>query len=147
MDKRKLLDKIIKEQQKIIDNLEVNVERFRKASDLDEDSTLSPEDFSHQTEAKDMQFRFEKLLRFSAQDMNFLQNLSAEKLEEIEKGSTIETEKNYFFVGVSTANFKFEDKEVICFTEKAPIFKKLKDKKLGETFKISNQEMKILDIQ
>lgn len=147
MSKQKLLNKIIDEQQKIIENLEVNVERFRKASDLDEDSTLNPQDFSHQTEAKDMQLRFEKMLNSSRKDLNFLKNLSLEKLNRIEKGSMIETEKKYFFVGVSTANFKFENKEVICFSEEAPIFKKLKNKKIGDTFKIGENELKILNIQ
>jgi hypothetical protein len=146
MEKQKLLDKIIEEQQKIIENLQTNIEFFRKASDLDEDSTLDPQDFSHQTEAKEMQLRFEKMLNSSRHDLNFLKNLSAKKLAGIEKGSTIETEKYYFFIGVSTANFKFEGKVVICFTEDAPIFKKIKDKKIGELFKIGEQELKILSI-
>ncbi|MBC7557697.1 MAG: hypothetical protein H7195_12135 [Chryseobacterium sp.] len=146
MDKQTLLNKIIEEQQKIIENLETNVERFRKASDLDEDSTLSPQDFSHQTEAKDMQLRFEKMLNSSQHDLNFLQNLSVKKLDGIEKGSVIETEKFYFFVGVSTANFKFAGKEMICFTEEAPIFKKIQHKNTGESFKMGNQDLTILNI-
>lgn len=146
MDKKKLLDKIIEEQEKIIENLEVNVERFRKASDLDEDSTLDSQDFSNQAQAKEMQLRFEQFLRSSQQDLNFLQNLPEERTDKIERGSVIETDKFYFFVGVSTANFKFGGKEVICFTEQAPIFKKIQQKNAGDTFKMGEKELKILSI-
>lgn len=147
MDKQELLNKIIEEQEKIKENLESNVNRYKIASDLEENSASDPDELSHQTEAKDMQLRFEKLLRFSEQDLNFLQNLPADALEDIEKGSVIETKNTYFFVGVSTANFKYNGKEVICFTEEAPIFNKIKDKKVGDTFKIGEQELEILDIK
>ena len=147
MEKKKLLDKIIEEQQKIIENLEINVERFRKASDLDEDSTLDSQDFSNQAQAKEMQLRFEQFLRSSKQDLHFLQNLPEEITDKIERGSVIETDKFYFFVGVSTANFKFNSKEVICFTEQAPIFKKIQQKIAGDTFKMGEKELKILYIQ
>ncbi|MGS0747822.1 hypothetical protein [Halpernia sp. GG3] len=147
MEKKKLLDKIIEEQGKIIENLKVNVERFRKASDLDEDSTLDSQDFSSQAQAKEMQLRFEQFLRSSKQDLNFLQNLSEEITDKIERGSVIETDKFYFFVGVSTANFKFNGKEVICFSEQAPIFKKIQQKNVGDTFKMGENELKILDVQ
>lgn len=147
MEKKKLLDKIIEEQGKIIENLKVNVERFRKASDLDEDSTLDSQDFSNQAQAKEMQLRFEQFLRSSKQDLNFLQNLSEEITNKIERGSVIETDKFYFFVGVSTANFKFNGKEVICFSEQAPIFKKIQQKNVGDTFKMGENELKILEVQ
>ena len=146
MDKKKLLDKIIEEQEKIIENMEVNVERFRKASDLDEDSTLDSQDFSNQAQAKEMQLRFEQFLRSSQQDLDFLKNLPQEKTDKIERGSVIQTDTFYFFVGVSTANFKFDGKEVICFTEQAPIFKKIQQKNAGDSFKMGENELKILDI-
>ena len=146
MDKQKILDKIMEEQEKIRKNMKSNVDRYKIASDLEENSASDPDELSHQTEAKDMQLRFEKLLRFSEQDLYYLKNLSADELSNVEKGSVIETENTYFFVGVSTANFKYEGKDVICFTEDAPIFDKIKNKKVGESFKMGAQDVKILSI-
>lgn len=146
MNKRELLDSIIEEQKKVTENLEANVKRYSTASDLEENSA-DPDELSHQTEAKDMQLRFEKMLHSAEHDLSFLENLGAEKLETIEKGSIIETETHYLFVGVSTTNFNFDGKNVICFTEEAPIYKELENKKIGDSFKIGDNEMEIINIQ
>ena len=49
--KREAIIKIIIEEQKVvIESLQKSVEQYKIASDLDEESTHDPEDFSHQTE-------------------------------------------------------------------------------------------------
>lgn len=63
MKREEILDKIIEEQQRVIDNLQQSVDRYKTASDLDEDDTSDPDDLARQTEAKDMQLRYEKCSR------------------------------------------------------------------------------------
>ena len=146
MKREEILDKIIEEQQKVIDNLKMSVERYKTASDLDEDDTSDPDDLARQTEAKDMQLRFEKLLKKEQADMNYVLAEKEVNHTEIEPGALIETEKNYFFIGVPLPVFKINDKEVYCISPEAPMFLKLKNKKVDDTVEMGNHSFEIKKI-
>lgn len=146
MDKATILSKIIDEHQKVIDNLKSSVERYKHESDMDEDNTLDPDDYARQNEAKDMQLRFEKMLKEAKQNLKFLEDSKAEIKDKIEAGTLVETDKNYLFVGVSVPVFKFENKEVISFSEDAPIYKNVKNRKIGDIFEIGKNKFEIKKI-
>jgi hypothetical protein len=146
MDKAIILSKIIDEHQKVIDNLKASVERYKTASDMDEDNTLDPDDYARQTEAKDMQLRFEQKLKAAKQKLQFLEDSKKETKEEIEPGTLMETDKNFIFVGVSVPVVKYEGKEIICFSEDAPIYKSIKGKKIGDIFEIGENKFEIKKI-
>ncbi len=142
--KREAIIKIIIEEQKVvIESVQQSVERYKIASDLDEESTHDPEDFSHQTEAKDMQLRFEKTLVDAEQSLAFLNGELEQKHDKIEKGSLIETDQNILFVGISVPVFSFENKDVITFSENAPVFQNLKGKNVGEIVEIGTKSLQI----
>ena len=140
MKRKDIITKIIEEQKKVIESLESSVERYRIASDLDEESTHDPEDFSRQTEAKDMQLRYEKMLRNAESEMVFLEKETELSHETIENGSIIETEKNFYFVGISVPVIKLKEKQIISFSEDAPIFQNMKGKKTGVEVKIGDNK-------
>ena len=140
MKRKDIITKIIEEQKKVIESLESSVERYRIASDLDEESTHDPEDFSRQTEAKDMQLRYEKMLRNAESEMGFLEKETELSHETIENGSIIETEKNFYFVGISVPVIKLKEKQIISFSEDAPIFQNMKGKKTGDEVKIGDNK-------
>ena len=146
MERIEILNKIIKEQKKIIESLENSVERYKIASDLEENSSSDPEDLSHQAEAKDMQLRYEKMLRIEQQNLDLVEKQIDETHEEIEDGAIIKTDENYLFVGISVPSFEYEGKDVISFSDDAPIFKNIKDKKIGDKITIGDQEMEIKSI-
>lgn len=143
--KREAIIKIIIEEQKVvIESLHQSVERYKVASDLDEESTHDPEDFSHQTEAKDMQLRFEKTLKEAEASLTFLKGELKQNHDSIENGSLIETDQNFLFVGISVPVFEFEGKDVITFSENAPVFQNLRGKNIGELVEIGSNSLKIL---
>ena len=146
MEKNTILSKIIDEQNKIIANLQSSVEHYKNDSDMDEDNTLDPDDYARQNEAKDMQLRFEKLLKEALLNLKFIENSKSEVKDKIEAGSLVETDKNYFFVGVSVPVFKFENKEVISFSEDAPVYNNVKNRKIGDIFEIGNNSFEIKKI-
>ncbi len=146
MKREVILNQIIEEQHKVIDNLKMSVDRYKSASDMDEESTHDREDFSHQSEAKDMQLRFEKMLSNALQSLTFLENEKEMEHTEIENGTVVETDKNYLFVGVAVPVFEINEKEVISFSEAAPIFGKIKGKTVGETVKIGENVFEILGV-
>lgn len=135
--------KIIEEQKKVVESLQQSVNQYKTESDMDEESTHDPEDFSHQTEAKDMQLRFEKTVKAAEQNLRFLENEKEKLHDKIENGCLIETDKNFLFVGISVPVFKIGDKEVISFSEEAPIFENIKGKKVGEEVKVGDRSFVI----
>ena len=146
MKRKQIILKVIEEQNKVIESLENSVNRYKIASDLDEESTHDPEDFSHQTEAKDMQLRYEKMLRNAENDLNFLEKEIENPHESIENGSIIETETTLFFVGISVSMIQLQNKELISFSEEAPIYKDIKNKKIGDKLKIGENTHTIISI-
>lgn len=146
MNRKDIINKIIEEQKKVIESLENSVERYRTASDIDEESTHDPEDFSRQTEAKDMQLRYEKMLNNAEIELNFLEKETDLSHEIIENGSIIETEKNFYFVGISVPVISADKKQIISFSEDAPIFQNMKGKKTGNEVKIGDNKEVISSI-
>lgn len=146
MERTDILNKIIEEQKKVIESLENSVERYKIASNLEENSSSDPEDLSHQTEAKDMQLRYEKMMRMEKQNLSFIENELNETHSEIENGVLILTNKNYLFIGISVPAFDYKGKEVISFSDDAPIYNNIKDKKTGDKVKIGDQELEIVSI-
>ncbi len=143
MKRAELLQRIIEEQNKVIQNLKESVERYKSASDLDEDDTADPDDYARQTQAKDMQLRYEKMLIKEKNDLTFVLSEKDTSHTEIEPGSIVETENHYFFIGVALPAFKVEDKEVFCVSPEAPIFGKLRGKKIGDLIEMGNNNFKI----
>lgn len=146
MKREIILKKIIEEQQKVIDNLKQTVERYKTASDIDEDDTMDPEDLSQQTQAKDMQLRYEKMLNAAKTELAFLEDEIANPHDKIEDGALIETNKNWLFVGISVPVFKVEEKDVISFSDDAPIFKHIVGKNVGDPIQIGNNQFEIKSI-
>ena len=141
-----ILNKIIQEQNKVIRSLQQSVDQYKAASDMDEESTHDSEDFTNQSIAKDMQLRFEKMMTEAVRNLNFLEKEKEITHTEIENGSLIETDKNYVFIGISVPVIKVEDKEVISFSVKAPIFEEIKGKNSGDIVKIGDNSFKIQSV-
>ena len=146
MKRAEILQRIIEEQNKVIQNLQESVDRYKSASDLDEDDTADPDDYARQTQAKDMQLRYEKMLVKEKNDLNFVLSEKETSHTEIETGSVVETENHYFFIGVALPAFKMESKEVFCISPEAPIFGKLRGKKTGDTIEMGSNTFKITSI-
>ena len=134
MDKAKILSAIIDEQEKVINNLKASIERYKQESNMDEDNTLDPDDYARQNEAKDMQLRYENMLKSAKHNLNFLEDSKTKINDKIEAG------------GVSFPIFKYAEKDVISVSEDAPIFKTLKAKKTGENLEFGKNSFKILKI-
>lgn len=146
MKRTDIIHIIIEEQNAVIDSLKQSVDRYKIASDLDEESTRDPEDFSQQTQAKDMQLRYEKMLKEAERNLSFLEGELKLTHDKIEKGTLVETDKNFLFVGISVPVFKFENKEVIAFSDQAPVFQNIKGKNKGQTVEVGPNVLQIIDI-
>lgn len=146
MKKTAIIDAIIKEQQKVIIDLEKAKEIYRKSSDIDEEDTIDPEDLSHQAEAKEMQMNLEVKLTRQNQMITALENYKKEQVDEIQEGALVETDKLYIFVGVVAHPLEVDGKKVLTISKNAPIMEKLKGKNVDDTIEIGNDIHYIVSI-
>lgn len=146
MKKSEIRDLIIQHQKELVQDLEQAVKKLREDSDMDEDSLKDSEDFSHQNESKEMERRINEQLKIAKADLTIIQNCAEKSFGGVHFGAFVETDKNSFFVCIPTAPFEVGGKNVIGISDHAPIFYKMKDKKVGETFVMANITYKILSI-
>lgn len=146
MTKNNVINNIIDEQKTIINNLENSVSRYKIASDIDENDSIDPEDFSHQDEANEMQLRYEQMLIQAKTNLEVLESYQNKSSSTIESGALIETEDLYIFIGISLQQFKLNGKNVITISELAPIYNTIKEKTIGEKITVGTIENIILSI-
>jgi hypothetical protein len=146
MNKNEIIKSIINEQNVVISTIENSVSRYKNASDIDENDSIDPEDFSHQDEAKEMQLRYEQILVQAKNNLDFLETYKNKETTKIELGSLIETEDLYIFIGISLQKFMLNGKNVIAISEEAPIYNSIKEKTIGEKITIGTIENTIISI-
>lgn len=141
MKRINVLKLVIQKQEEIIENIEKSILIYKTDADLDEEDTIDPEDFSHQSESKEMQLRFEQHLKDEKQKLIVLQN----ELEGKNSLQIIESENYIILLGLSIPLFK-NDKSIIGISEVAPIYNSLLKLSKGDKLKLGSASEKIEDI-
>lgn len=141
MKRVNVLKLIIQKQEEVIENIEQSVLIYKADADLDEEDTMDPDDFSHQSESKDMQLRFEQHLKEENQKLKVLQS----KLEERNSLQFIESKNYIILLGLSIPLFKY-NKSIIGISEDAPIYSSLRKLTKGDELKLGNTTEKVEDI-
>lgn len=146
MTKEEIITALAQAQSNVVNDLRKAINVYESASDIDEDDTIDPEDFSHQTEAKDMQLRLEEKLKREENTLVVLNKFKNKPIQNIETGALVETDKYYFYIGVATHPLEINNKKVVGISQKAPIMAVLKGKKIGEEISVGNVNYIILNI-
>jgi hypothetical protein len=66
----------------------------------------------------------------------------AQEHDQIHLGTLIKTNNNYIFIAIPLGKLTM-DEEVLVISSSAPIFAELKNKKVGDEFKMGNRNLKI----
>lgn len=144
--KEEIIDLLIKEQQKIKEDLETEIENRQHAADIDEGDTRDDDDYSQQEVNKDFVRRFREQIDIANRDLNLLQQYKFKKSDSIEDGALVETKEFYFVVGVSTHNMEFKKKKVVGISKGAPVYEFNEGKTKKDKMKIGKKEVDILSI-
>ncbi|HRN79172.1 MAG TPA: hypothetical protein PKY29_02710 [Ferruginibacter sp.] len=148
MNKAAILEKIIEEQQKIVDSMVTSREEYREESDLDENSgTIDPEDLSNQTNAKEMEMRMQVMLDNAKAELEKLKQYSGVEKNEVAAGALVDTGERLFFVGSGIASMQVFGKELLGVSLEAPAFRVMAGKKAGDSFTLGNETYSILSVQ
>ena len=123
-----------------------SLETYRTGTDLDEDDTMDPDDFSQQTESRDMLLLIQNQLNQAQGQINRLQGYADKECSVAEPGAVIETDKNLFFIGVSFPQGQYKGKELLGLSSESPAYATIKGKSNGDTFHIGSTKHTIENI-
>jgi len=147
IDKKQLKAEMLAMYETIIHDLSEELKAKKSLADLDEDNTLDPEDFSNQTESREMTLLLEKQIEKSRFDLDRVQHIDFSEKSEAGIGALVTTDMFNFVLGVATTPFLFGNIQIVGVSPEAPIFRYLVGKKQGESFTYSGNEYNIHTIQ
>ncbi len=134
--KEQVLQHLISDLEKSIASFETSINGLKGVSDIDENSTIDPEDLSNQNVSKDMEMRYNLLLQQAKDDLTAVKQLVEKENDTVSPGALIETAEKWFFVGISNAAVMVDGKELVCFSTSAPVYNTVEGKKAGDSFKL-----------
>lgn len=147
IDKNALKKVMISNYEHIIAELKEELATKKGSSDLDENDTLDPEDYSTQTVSNVMVDLLQEQIAKTKKDLERIQQIDFSPKEEAMVGAIVTTDMFNFFLGVATVPFLYEHKQIVGVSVSAPIFVNIKGKKVGDTFTFSGHLYTIHSIQ
>jgi hypothetical protein len=122
------------------------LETQRSSSDLNDGDTRDPEDFSQQTESRDMQLIMQQQVDSVHSQLAQLQLLAAKSSDVAEPGSIVVTDKNIFFLGLSIPLIHYDGKDLMGLSPESPAFASIRGKGKGDVVQLGSHESKIQEI-
>lgn len=133
-----LKEGLLRELDTIISDLHEEMDSLHKGVDLDEEDTMDPEDFSHQTEAGDLERSHEQRLNMTVQKRERLEKLPTHDQTEVGVGAVVETEGHIFFISVAARPYDVNGHIITPLSLKAPLYQELHDSKVGDKIVLGN---------
>jgi hypothetical protein len=145
--KKDILDEIIKHQEALISDISKELGTIDSHTDIEEDDAIDPEDLSHHSESEHIaHFMKQQLIKAKA-DLKYIADKFSKNFDHVQPGAIVYTDKNIFFIGVSSLAFHIGDKTAIGISTHAPIYMMMLNKKAGDTFSFAGISRTIDKIQ
>lgn len=146
MNRTEILRSIRTMLERNITEITQTLDTYRSSSDIDETDTHDPEDFSQQTESRDMVRLVQQQLDNAQAHLSRLENLADKNAETVEPGAIVKTDKNVFFIGVSFPSITEGEHEILGISPESPAYNTMRGKTKGDSFKLGNHEYTITGI-
>lgn len=144
--KQTIKDRIIEIEREELQGLKNMFEMYKEAADLDEESTLDPEDFSQQDQSRESARSLETRIGQAKIALDSFLNLDFGNKTQVEPGALVLTNSLNFFVGISATPFELGGKKYIGINTSAPIYSALEGSKAGDEIEFNEQKYKIQEI-
>lgn len=147
VDKTQLQKEMLTMYETIIHDLREELKTKESLVNLDEDNTLDPEDYSNQTESREMKMLIQKQLDKALFDYEKVKKIDFSEKTVAVVGALVTTDMFNFILGVATTPFLFGNKQIVGVSTEAPIFSSLLGRKIGDSFQFSGHQYNINHIQ
>ncbi len=134
MKKEEILAKVMQQMEDNMAEIRISLQDYEAASDIDEGDTSDPENFSQQSEQKEMQYQMQIQLENAQSSLIELKDFLGKEYSVAKAGALIETETNYFFLGVSFPALHIGKKELLGISTESPAYGVINGKSKGDAF-------------
>ncbi|MEP6792898.1 MAG: hypothetical protein ABJB16_01120 [Saprospiraceae bacterium] len=146
MKKEEILVQVIQQMENNIAEIRTSLQDYESASDIDEGDTSDPENFSQQSEQKQLQYQMQIQLDTAQSSLIELKEFLGKEYSVAKAGALLETETNYFFLGVSSPALHIGKKELLGISTESPAYNVINGKSKGDTFTLGKNNYTISGI-
>lgn len=146
MMKSTIIAAVKKHQENLVNELSERINLSHSMVDLDENDTIDPEDFSHQTEAGEMEQHMRVKYTEAKRLLEQLEQIDFSPKDAANQGAYVETDQFNCLIGISTAPFEHDGKSIVGMSTESPIYSSMKGKQVNESFHFGGREYHIRNI-
>lgn len=147
MNKEAFIQHLLQIQQEKVDIINMNIVQLR--NDLLNNTKSSVGD-KHETSRSMIQLEMEKLGQQGLEAEKILKSIlqiKSTSTKEVQSGSLIQLNNEYFFVGVGLGKINFMEQSVFCLSMMSPLGKHLLGKQMNDSISFNQKTMTINSIQ
>ncbi len=146
MEKNALRSRLIEELNVALSDVRSEIAAVHDSVDIDEEDTLDPEDFSHQSESSSLELSLTQRVTLLEHQLVIAESLSIEPMPTVGSGALVITSNHYLYVSVSAHPFTIEEHVIVPISTESPIYPKLESIAVGDTVVMGDSQEKILAI-
>lgn len=144
--KEQIKNQIIEIEMSDLNGLREMYASYKESADLDEESTLDPDDYSQMNQSQESALGLEVRINRQKQMIDSFLNLDFGSKEKVEPGALVLTETLNFFIGITANMFDFEGKKYIGLNVEAPIYSALEGAKAGDLVEFNGLKYSIKEV-
>lgn len=144
--KEEIRNRIIEQERNLLSKMREVHKMHTSAADLDEDSSLSNEDFAQQDQSRESAKGIENRIEQNKIALDLFINLDHKPKLKAEPGALVLTDSLNFYIGIPSSIFEFDGKKYIGLDTNAPIYSVLNNVQAGDEISFNDKNYKILEI-
>jgi hypothetical protein len=144
--KETIKNQIIEIERRDLNALKEMYASYMESSDLEDESTPDPEDFSQKNQNQETALGLEVRINRQKQMIDSFLNLDFGPKEKVEPGALVLTSTLNFFIGITANMFDLEGKKYIGLNTEAPIYTALEGSKAGDVVEFNGQKYSIKEV-
>lgn len=146
MKKKEILETVISRLKENVKGYENNLDTLGTSADIDENATIDADERSQQDQATDISRQLQEPLTNLENNINTIKSFESLERDKLETGALVETEDNYFLIGVAVSPMEVNGKKLLGITSDAPAYTSLEGRKKGDIFGLGDKKFTILSI-
>ena len=146
MNKKELKKFLIKNEYHTIENTEERLLEFVKGTMLNRNDVIDQDDQSHHRQEERLREKLDEQVHVHLHHLEEIEALSFNASDVVEPGAVIKVNDRYMVIATADGNFKFDGKDFISISTKAPIYQCMMGKKKGDMCSFNNNDFKIEEI-
>lgn len=146
MDKKQLKKFLIENETHTIANTEERLLEFVKGTLLNRNDVIDQDDQSHHRQEERLRNKLDEQVHDHHNHLEEIEALSFSPSDVVEPGAVIKVNESYMVIATADGNFKFDGKNFISISTKAPLYQCMMGKKKGDMCSFNNFNFKIEEI-